>query len=142
MVKNADFIENAEDKVSIHPDIHIKVSGFGLSELFDLEPKHRQKPYSSDSLVLNWETVDQHPFGCSKFHMNTPYRAPKIWNGLPYDARKSDTWEMGIVLFKMATGTYPYHFENGHEPMGDSGTGSVFPSFYAVTVSLVLYDCE
>ena len=123
-IHNGDFIETeGHKKISINPDVHIKVSGFGFAELFDVDATHRQQLSTFDSMDLTWETMEQlvHPFCCTKSHMSTQYRAPKIWHGLPYDARKSDTWEMGMILFKMATGTYPYHFTDGSEPLDDSG---------------------
>ena len=95
--------------MSIHPDIHIKISGFGFAEIFD----------SKNQSHLEYK--EHHPFHCTKFHLNTPHRAPEIWESVPYDARKSDTWDIGIILLKMATGRYPYQFTTMCEPTEDPG---------------------
>ncbi|XP_031564487.1 testis-specific serine/threonine-protein kinase 3-like [Actinia tenebrosa] len=36
------------------------------------------------------------------------YAAPEILQGIPYDATCSDVWSLGVVLFSMVTGQFPF----------------------------------
>ncbi|EDO46091.1 predicted protein, partial [Nematostella vectensis] len=36
------------------------------------------------------------------------YAAPEILQGIPYDATSSDVWSLGVVLFAMVTGRFPF----------------------------------
>ena len=50
-------------------------------------------------------------FRCSKQHLsldNEGYLSPNIHNDLFYDARKADSWSLGVILYFMLIGDYPY----------------------------------
>lgn len=96
---------------------------FGLSEVFKVEQQSNQDEkkvndedndnefhvYEYDPFEVDWENVDKNPFYCLKFGLRAnQYSAPKIWIEEPYDARKSDIWGVGIILFRLATGVAPY----------------------------------
>ena len=40
------------------------------------------------------------------------YSAPECLQGVQYDGHLSDVWSMGVILFEMTTGTYPWHVNN------------------------------
>jgi serine/threonine protein kinase len=40
------------------------------------------------------------------------YAAPEVFQGRPYDAKKSDLWSCGVVLFAMVTGKLPWTERN------------------------------
>lgn len=65
---------------------HIKISDFGLSKLFDS---------NSDGLTST-------PCGSLCF------ASPECLSGEPYDAKKSDLWSCGVILYAMATGLMPW----------------------------------
>ena len=136
MVQNATFIQGKDGKITINPSIHIKVIDFGLSEVFkceqhgvneekldqdekendddnstkELDLTEELQVYEYDPYEIDWENADENPFFCRKFGINNnhQYCAPKLWVEEPYDARKSDAWGMGIILFRLATGCNPY----------------------------------
>jgi NIMA (never in mitosis gene a)-related kinase len=51
----------------------------------------------------------------AKTQIGTPmYLAPEVWKKRPYDS-KCDIWSLGVLLFEMATFTYPYSARNARE---------------------------
>jgi len=131
LVQNGTFVQLENGKIGINPSIHLKLVDFGLSEVFKVKEQsninvaqsnHHQDEkeanvdngddefhvYEYDPYEVDWENVDQNPFFCSKHGMTNQYSAPKIWIEEPYDARKSDIWGCGIILFRLSTGVSPY----------------------------------
>ncbi|XP_070539170.1 testis-specific serine/threonine-protein kinase 3-like [Ptychodera flava] len=45
------------------------------------------------------------------------YAAPEILDGRPHDPRLADIWSLGVVLFYMVTGSYPFSVSEGVEAM-------------------------
>ncbi|XP_002737731.1 testis-specific serine/threonine-protein kinase 1-like [Saccoglossus kowalevskii] len=43
------------------------------------------------------------------------YAAPEILDGQPYDPRFADIWALGVLLFYMVTGNFPFNISNGLE---------------------------
>lgn len=65
---------------------HIKISDFGLSKLLDSQ---------NDGLTST-------PCG------SPCYASPECISGNPYDAKKSDIWSCGVILYTMTTGYIPW----------------------------------
>ena len=90
LIQNGDFIKSSDGKsVSINPSINIKLGDFGLAEIF----KNNKN------------------FDCCKYNAvcdYEQYQSPEVYNGDIYDARKSDIYSLGIILFTMAVGVPPY----------------------------------
>lgn len=40
------------------------------------------------------------------------YTAPECLSEIQYDGHLSDVWSLGVILFEMTTGTYPWHINN------------------------------
>eukprot|EP01084_Bolivina_argentea_P151221 263968_1 len=127
IVQNGTFIEDNNGMITINQQIYLKVVDFGLSEIFKVKRRNSKKKnkikeekcnnedeyvykYQYDPYEVDWNNVDGNPFFCRKFGIknHSQYCAPQIWMEEPYDARKSDSWDMGIILFKLITGSYPY----------------------------------
>eukprot|EP00008_Paramoeba_atlantica_P004575 CAMPEP_0201488894 /NCGR_PEP_ID=MMETSP0151_2-20130828/20086_1 /ASSEMBLY_ACC=CAM_ASM_000257 /TAXON_ID=200890 /ORGANISM="Paramoeba atlantica, Strain 621/1 / CCAP 1560/9" /LENGTH=391 /DNA_ID=CAMNT_0047874295 /DNA_START=62 /DNA_END=1234 /DNA_ORIENTATION=- len=43
------------------------------------------------------------------------YAAPELMQGIPYPGYSSDIWAMGVVLYILVTGEYPFWSENRHK---------------------------
>jgi len=72
-------------------DIKVKFVDFGAAERFDL--------------------VREQSFSCSKSQItidNGAYVAPEVMNGAVYDARKADSWALGILMFRLLTDAVPF----------------------------------
>jgi NIMA (never in mitosis gene a)-related kinase len=51
----------------------------------------------------------------AKTQIGTPmYLAPEVWKRKPYNA-KCDVWSLGVLLYEMATFTYPYTARNARD---------------------------
>eukprot|EP01084_Bolivina_argentea_P193283 331633_1 len=86
-VLNGDFIINSDGYYTISNNIKIKFVDFGLAEFYD----------PNDN------------FECVKYCGKTAYKSPEIYRAKHiFDARKSDIWSLGVVLFCMAVGSPPY----------------------------------
>eukprot|EP01061_Rhynchopus_euleeides_P017029 TRINITY_DN28396_c1_g1_i1.p1 TRINITY_DN28396_c1_g1~~TRINITY_DN28396_c1_g1_i1.p1 ORF type:complete len:380 (+),score=133.21 TRINITY_DN28396_c1_g1_i1:140-1279(+) len=68
----------------------LKVADFGLSRL------HRGKGVISDAADMSTDAVG-----------TLSYAAPEVLEG-PYNAFRADIWSLGVVLFVMCTGKFPF----------------------------------
>ena len=98
LLKNAKFIQDKNGNVTISQNITIKLTDFGVAEIF--------KP----------ELNEHETFKCCKNHYGSQYKAPQVFdNNLSsniYDARKADIFELGIILFKLSCGYDLYKTAN------------------------------
>lgn len=89
------------ENLLIDEEDNLKISDFGVSELFKME------------LALEKSL-------CSGFQGSPPYLAPEIYSKNPYDGEKADIWSCGIVLYiflfnhmpflKASTSCYAYKY--------------------------------
>ncbi|XP_077987532.1 testis-specific serine/threonine-protein kinase 3-like [Glandiceps talaboti] len=70
----------------------LKLADFGMA--VDVKKSERIKLHTSDGGTLG-------------------YLAPEILDGKPYDPRQADIWSLGVVLFYMVTGSYPFGISDG-----------------------------
>ncbi|XP_023225060.1 testis-specific serine/threonine-protein kinase 1-like [Centruroides sculpturatus] len=63
--------------------------------------------FAKESIVNN-ETENISVTFCGSF----AYACPEILQKIPYNAQLSDIWSMGIVLYVMLHGTFPFEFSN------------------------------
>lgn len=107
------FITNDKnDKVNINPKISVKVGDFGLAEIFKCS-SYEEK----DNEYFEFDSGDPdkiNPFHCLKTGITDTqqYKPPKVFKGEVYDARKSDIFSLGIVLFQLCVGYFPYKYPN------------------------------
>jgi TolB-like protein/Flp pilus assembly protein TadD len=88
--------------VTVTPDGNAKVLDFGLATRFRAEE-------------IDAVTRSQVNLGKSEPLAGTlPYMAPEQLRGNPADAR-SDIWEMGVLLYEMASGRQPFSGRSGFE---------------------------
>jgi len=116
IVMNDDyFLLNSETgTVSVDRNLTIKLVDFGLSEIFRFDPccdDKRYFQYDVDDKVLG-------PFHINnKFGSMSPYQSPQTFREEVYDGRKADIWSLGVILFYVSFGTYPYQ----RQQSGDTG---------------------
>jgi len=109
VVQHGKFIEDEKTgAVTIDRNVSCKVCDFGLAEVIKVNPgdEESRKYFEYNS--------DEGRYGA--FHINTKYStgtlsshaSPEVFNEQVYDGRKSDIWNLGIILFYMTFGIYPY----------------------------------
>lgn len=87
MLKNCDFIQKKNGMI-VNPKLTVKICDFGVSEV-----------------------MKRSNFECRKFGLsldNEAYVSPKAHAEQTYDARSSDVWSLGMILFECLSGTKPY----------------------------------
>uniref|UniRef100_A0A0N4ZYV3 non-specific serine/threonine protein kinase n=1 Tax=Parastrongyloides trichosuri TaxID=131310 RepID=A0A0N4ZYV3_PARTI len=47
-----------------------------------------------------------------QFCGSPPYAAPELFQGIKYIGFKADTWSLGVILFALLTGGYPFHADD------------------------------
>ncbi|KAJ3424141.1 protein kinase [Anaeramoeba flamelloides] len=89
---------------------------------------------------LNLKIID---FGLSHFSPNnvllstfcgTPtYTAPEILQSIKYDGKKSDIWSIGVIIYVLTVGKFPFASKNANKLYNKIITGSyLLPSFLSV----------
>eukprot|EP00488_Nonionellina_sp_1-RS-2012_P003536 TRINITY_DN754_c0_g1_i1.p1 TRINITY_DN754_c0_g1~~TRINITY_DN754_c0_g1_i1.p1 ORF type:complete len:212 (+),score=64.59 TRINITY_DN754_c0_g1_i1:549-1184(+) len=81
LLQNANFIESG-DIMIIDRSISIKLSDFGVSEVFQLDYLCWKQPLSLE---------------------NTAYAAQKVFDEVIYDAECADNWSLGMIMFECMT---------------------------------------
>eukprot|EP00468_Gymnochlora_sp_CCMP2014_P003886 CAMPEP_0167759828 /NCGR_PEP_ID=MMETSP0110_2-20121227/11241_1 /TAXON_ID=629695 /ORGANISM="Gymnochlora sp., Strain CCMP2014" /LENGTH=439 /DNA_ID=CAMNT_0007646259 /DNA_START=182 /DNA_END=1501 /DNA_ORIENTATION=+ len=62
-----------------------------------------------------------------KMFCGTPHIAcPEIWRAKPYIGSKADIWSLGVILYVLLTGTYPYDGEDLDELRDDILEGNLY----------------
>merc|ERR1719242_2884511 len=91
-VQNSDFQVQSDGSYTINPQIRVKFIDFGLAEFFD-----RRHGGNIGG------------FECVKYCGKTQYKSPQVYREkVVFDARKSDVWSLGVVLFSLAIGAPPF----------------------------------
>ena len=85
MIKNCKFSKDENGFVNIPTTMNIRICDFGVAEIFDI-----------------YARMDH--FKCIKQGLNVDnegYHAPNVFEGLPYDARASDMWSLGMIFYEL-----------------------------------------
>merc|ERR1712228_281414 len=103
MLLNADFIENKENGMyTINPNIKIKLCDFGLAEMFESKQKTFSDYDEDDEYAQNDFKCDEHEIVDTE-----NFCCPRMLHEETYDARKSDIWSLGIILYVLSLGLEP-----------------------------------
>jgi len=118
VINRGNFIENEQDgTVTVDRGISCKICDFGLAEIFKIDGNKLKKYFEYD--------VDEEILGAfhvnSKYAMSGSYKSPQIFAEEVFDGRKADIWSLGIILFYMSFGIYPYQ----RQSVNDCGYWSV-----------------
>eukprot|EP01084_Bolivina_argentea_P274192 467290_1 len=92
MVQNVNFMEQKENGyVTINTNkLNVKICDFGYSEVFSFDVDINSR------------------FQCVKSKLTKKYKSPKELAAEIFDARKADSYSLGIILFVMFTGVLPF----------------------------------
>eukprot|EP01084_Bolivina_argentea_P054453 99855_1 len=115
MLENCNFIADNKGNIKVNPAISIKLSDFGVAELF--------KPDRSRRNLKEYK-----PFKCQKQNLtldNESFLAPKICKDELYDSRLADVWAYGMVLFECLTGQKLYNGKDVWQVLTQADTESV-----------------
>jgi serine/threonine protein kinase len=89
------------------------------------------------------------PSGLASTSCGTPcYVSPEILSGRSYDAKKSDIWSLGVVLFAMLTGQLPWSQKNQAQLFQQIRSGYVRmpsivqPSAASLIRSMLVVNCQ
>jgi serine/threonine protein kinase len=94
--KICEAVQYAHDNGIIHRDLkpeNILVDAYGVPQLLDFG-------IATEAMGGSDSEVGLQP-------MTPAYSAPELWNGQPATAA-SDVWALGVILYQMLTGVYPY----------------------------------
>ena len=94
LLKNCRFIIDVDDKVSISPNISIKVTGFEMARSFETEEEQKQVKFTCTDYDLSDRPIQ--------------YQSPQILSEESYDARKADIWSLGMIFFHAVRGEALY----------------------------------
>ena len=108
-IQIADALAHAHERGVIHRDLkstNVVVTPEGRGKVLDFGLAARLR----DS-QLQEATLSRAPLTESRVLVGTlPYLAPELLRGEPAEAR-TDTWSLGILLYEMSSGTFPF---DGH----------------------------
>ncbi|XP_009993559.1 PREDICTED: testis-specific serine/threonine-protein kinase 6 [Chaetura pelagica] len=99
-------------------DIFMQIVG-ALRYLHDRDLVHRDLKCENVLLTADGRRAKLSDFGFSKeatkcsdlsttFCGSPAYASPELLMGIPYDAKKSDMWSLGVMLYMMVTGYMPF----------------------------------
>mmetsp|Transcript_42320 Transcript_42320/g.68034 ORF Transcript_42320/g.68034 Transcript_42320/m.68034 type:complete len:521 (-) Transcript_42320:79-1641(-) len=117
VVSKGEFKEKADGSVSIDSNIQIKLVDFGLCECFETSKHVNALSGSLDTAEQDLQHDDDdddeykgNEFKCTKHGITDKVylNAPNVFDEEAYDARASDCWDLGIILYQLATGLDPY----------------------------------
>eukprot|EP01084_Bolivina_argentea_P142888 250990_1 len=112
LVKNANFSVNKKDgSIDIDSDVEVRIRSFASSEIFKSKYNNNGPETADDE---KGAIMNDKMFYCSKEGLTDDplFTAPQMWDGDVYDARKADTWSLGVIIFWMSTGIGPYRYHN------------------------------
>eukprot|EP00485_Elphidium_margaritaceum_P011771 CAMPEP_0202692436 /NCGR_PEP_ID=MMETSP1385-20130828/6813_1 /ASSEMBLY_ACC=CAM_ASM_000861 /TAXON_ID=933848 /ORGANISM="Elphidium margaritaceum" /LENGTH=454 /DNA_ID=CAMNT_0049347965 /DNA_START=56 /DNA_END=1421 /DNA_ORIENTATION=+ len=130
MVQNAQFTELDNGEVKLDSHIEVKLLDFGMAVMFDASTfttttttdndDNDDNDGSCDDEKQAEENIAANPFLCDKFGFteNEVYVSPQQLHDEIYDARKVDTWALGLILFQLLTNRNPYIMPNKHRDAG------------------------
>eukprot|EP01084_Bolivina_argentea_P032035 59266_1 len=102
LIKNGDFFLNQKDgTITVDSkNLSVKISDFGFAEIFPFEINENnvQNGYSNFTCAKH---------GLTKDHA---HKSPQQYNGQTFDARKTDCYSLGVILYEMLTGSKPYSY--------------------------------
>jgi serine/threonine protein kinase/Tol biopolymer transport system component len=105
-IQIADALAHAHEHGVIHRDLkstNVVVTPEGRGKVLDFGLAARLR----DSELAE-ATLSRAPLNESRILVGTlPYLAPELLRGEPAEAR-TDTWSLGILLYEMATGSFPF----------------------------------
>ena len=88
------FKQSEDGDITLARSISIKICDFGVAEIFKPVTNHKNA-FECDKQGLN---ID-----------NEAYHAPKVFDGVPYDATKADIWSLGMIFYECLTGQKLYN---------------------------------
>ncbi|KAM7097038.1 LOW QUALITY PROTEIN: testis-specific serine/threonine-protein kinase 6-like [Ciconia maguari] len=99
-------------------DIFAQITG-AVSYLHDRNLVHRDLKCKNVLLTADGHQAKLSDFGFSKeansypylsttFCRSAAYASPEVLIGIPYNAKKYDTWSLGVMLYVMVTGYMPF----------------------------------
>ncbi|OHS98277.1 CBL-interacting protein kinase 31 [Tritrichomonas foetus] len=78
--------------------------------------------------------------GLTKTPVGSPcYASPECYSGMPYDARKSDIWSTGVILYTILAGNVPWKGETKkHIETKIKTANYAFPPFFSKEVKVLI----
>eukprot|EP01084_Bolivina_argentea_P060318 110203_1 len=103
LIENGDFITTSDgSNTRINPNLSIKLCDFSLCEIFDSVCAG----HCGQSALRAFDSYKI----CFSDHLT--YSAPQMFAVERYNAQKADIWSIGVVLYRLTFGEYPYKYQN------------------------------